>query len=173
MLRLFLLTGIVLFSLDTMHAQTSEELSSQKVVIDSIEMLYGKITEQQLYHDYPDWKIERTYYEVDSELVDKIRETNWDNIQILIFQATWCGDSEREVPRFFKILDEANIRRKVAVTMYALDRQLELENGLANDYNIQRVPTFIFLKDGEELDRIVERPDASMEKDIYAIVNGH
>ena len=46
-------------------------------------------------------------------------------------------------------------------------------NGLEKGYNVLRVPTFIFYKDGKEIGRFVEHTvnDATLEHDILQIVS--
>lgn len=93
--------------------------------------------------------------------------------EITLFMGTWCGDSKREVPRFYKILEACNFPMN-QLTAVALSRQPDMykqspqheEAGL----NIHRVPTFIFYKDGKEVNRIVEKPVESLEEDILNIV---
>lgn len=95
---------------------------------------------------------------------------------ITLFMGTWCGDSKREVPRFYKILEACNFPMDQLTTvalsgqpdMYKQSPQHE-EAGL----NIHRVPTFIFYKNGEEVNRIVEEPVQSLEDDILDIVTGN
>ena len=45
----------------------------------------------------------------------------------------------------------------------------EFEKGL----NITNVPTFIFYKNGKEVNRIVESPRVSLEQDMIDIINGN
>ena len=56
----------------------------------------------------------------------------------------------------------------------ALDRRKEFykksPTGEEQGLNIVKVPTLIFLKDGKEVNRIIERPIESLEEDIGAIV---
>ncbi len=88
---------------------------------------------------------------------------------IKIVMATWCGDSRREVPRFYKILDFLGYPDS-NVTLVCVDRH---KQGLAEEtkgLNIQRVPTFIFYRNGEEKGRIIERPVESLEKDMWKIL---
>jgi len=93
---------------------------------------------------------------------------------ITILMGTWCGDSKREVPRFYKIIEALefpkNQLKVVALSndyaSYKQSPQHE-EKGL----NIHRVPTFIFYKNGREVNRIVEHPVISLEEDILSIVN--
>lgn len=95
---------------------------------------------------------------------------------ILVFMGTWCGDSKREVPRFYKIL-EASDFPMAQLKIVALSKQANMykqspqheEAGL----NIHRVPTFIFYKNGKEINRIVEEPVNSIEEDIASIIKGN
>ncbi len=92
---------------------------------------------------------------------------------ITLFMGTWCGDSKKEVPRLYKVLEACNFPMDqltvVAVSrkpnMYKQSPQHE-EAGL----NIHRVPTVIFYKDSKEVNRIVEHPIETFEEDIQNII---
>lgn len=92
-----------------------------------------------------------------------------DSIETLVFLGTWCPDSKRQVPRFFKDADSAGIPAS-RIRLYALDRTKKSDDGLSQRYGIERIPTFIFLKHGKEVGRIVETPQLSMEEDMLAIM---
>lgn len=53
--------------------------------------------------------------------------------------------------------------------MYGVDLSKQEGGGLARQYDIQRVPTVIFLRGGKELGRIIEVPKDTMEADFLAI----
>ncbi|MFI2743913.1 TlpA family protein disulfide reductase [Zhouia sp. PK063] len=93
------------------------------------------------------------------------------NVKIKIFMGTWCHDSQREVPHLFKILDAEGYNSKnveLVMVSYAKKTPNHLEEG----FNIKRVPTIIFYKDGKEVNRIVEYPTRSLEKDMFLILSG-
>ena len=94
---------------------------------------------------------------------------------ILVFLGTWCGDSRREVPRFMKILQESGFPAE-RVKIVTVDRREEHYkkslNGEEWGLDIRRVPTFIFLREGREANRIVEKPLQSLEADMLAILRG-
>ena len=147
------------------------KLTSKKIIRDGREMLYGKITLEQLFYDYPDWQKEYEAYVPQVEVIKKLKALNPD-VKVLIFLGTWCPDSEREVPHFFKILKQANLTLKLSVEMWAVDRKKNLPNNLAKEYQIEYVPTFIFLKNGHEIGRIVESPEALyLEEDVLNILS--
>ena len=96
-----------------------------------------------------------------------------DDLEIDLFLGTWCEDSQLQVPQFYKILvqfgyDMNNLR------MIALDnhpeRDLQSPGGEHEGKNIEYVPTFIFYRDGEEIGRIVEYPEETLEKDMAKIL---
>ncbi len=94
-----------------------------------------------------------------------------DDVDVLVFFGTWCGDSKREVPRFLKVADQAGIGPE-RITLYGLDRSKKSPDGLSKQHGIERVPTFIFLKKGKEIGRITESPNQSIEADMLFILAG-
>lgn len=113
-------------------------------------------------------------YEVDEAALNGIKIALRD-VEILIFMGTWCSDSQREVPRFLKIMDHlgygTNNTQIVALSNHP-DNYKQSPQHEEKSWNIEYVPTFIFLKDGEELGRIVESPQESLEKDMRKISMG-
>jgi thiol-disulfide isomerase/thioredoxin len=93
----------------------------------------------------------------------------FDGVRILIFLGTWCGDSMREVPRFIKILDLLGVP-ETQMELIAVDKRPDNFKTSPGDehrkWAIRRVPTFILVKGGREIGRIVERPQLSLERDL-------
>jgi thiol-disulfide isomerase/thioredoxin len=87
------------------------------------------------------------------------------------FMGTWCGDSRRETPRFYKILEETNFDENY-FELITVNRSKKTPDNLQEGFNIIRVPTFIFYKEGKEVGRYVEYPRETLEKDILKIVTG-
>jgi hypothetical protein len=103
-------------------------------------------------------------YEPDKTVLEQLKLKK-EGIEILVILGTWCSDSQEQVPKFFKIIDKIRFDKK-AVQMICVDRNKQAgETDLVN-YNVQRVPTFIFYKKGREIGRIVETPYATIEKDM-------
>lgn len=113
-------------------------------------------------------------YQVDLEPIKTV-ETTLKECHILVFIGTWCGDSRRELPRFLKILETIRFPME-QLKIVAVDRRKEFYKkspyGEEWGLNILRVPSFILLKNGKELNRIVESPIESLEKDLAAILGG-
>ena len=101
--------------------------------------------------------------------VQKIDKNLLNQITIKIFMGTWCHDSKREVPRFYKILNTLNYDQ-TNLQIVGLNKD---KKGYFNDYsylNIKNTPTFIFFKNDEEIGRIIERPKGSLELQIQNIL---
>lgn len=92
-----------------------------------------------------------------------------EDLKITIVMGTWCGDSKLQVPHFYKMTDQLGIHEK-DITLICVDGQKKAENGLIDNMDIQRVPTFIFSKGGQEIGRIIESPKNTLEKDSYEIL---
>lgn len=90
--------------------------------------------------------------------------------EIVVFYGAWCSDSHREIPRFLKIIETVN-NQDITVTDYGVDRQKQDELGKFEIYGIEFVPTFIVIRNGMELGRIVERPYRSLAEDLAAIMS--
>lgn len=92
-------------------------------------------------------------------------------VEIKAFMGTWCGDSKREIPKFYKLIDEVGFNEE-QLTLVTVDRSKKQPSNLLSGNNIERVPTFIFYRNGQEIGRFVERPRESLEADILKIVTG-
>jgi thiol-disulfide isomerase/thioredoxin len=112
-------------------------------------------------------------YSVDTSLIASIKN-QMNRKQFLIFMGTWCGDSKREVPRMLKILDYCGVRpEQVKIVMVSNADSLykqsphHEEKGL----NILRVPTLIVYENTTEINRLIEYPVESLEKDLLKIIS--
>lgn len=93
------------------------------------------------------------------------------DIEIKIFMGTWCEDSRQEVPKFYKIMDAMGYSKE-KIELITMNRQKTTPENYENGLDIINTPTFIFYKNGKELNRIVEYPIESLEKDMIKIITG-
>jgi hypothetical protein len=91
---------------------------------------------------------------------------------VRVFFGAWCGDSRREVSRFFAALDAASGKPPFAIEYIAVDRDKKAPNGLTDGAGVKYVPTFVVLREGKELGRIVESAPNGIEKDLGALLRG-
>lgn len=155
-----LITLLFLFLIFSSHAQDHED------------MLLGKISVSDLKATpYADWFIDGyEIYDVKGTKMEDLK-TLLDGVNIKLFMGTWCPDSQREVPHFYKILDALEFPSQNS-ELVAVNRKKKTPDQLEEGLNILRVPTFIFYKDGKELGRIVEYPIISLEADMLKILSG-
>ena len=136
---------------------------------DHLENIFvGVVSEAILEKEYPWYSKEYDSYNVDSVLLNELK-SHIDEVSISIFMATWCPDCHREIPRFYKILNQANIDESRVVNA-AMDIDKRTPDNYEEGMNVTEVPTFIFFKHGEELGRIIEKPKVSLEHDMLEIL---
>lgn len=149
--------------------QTDEEIDKE---VEDLPILTGVQTREIISAaPYDSW-FAPTYatYPVNKDITDEV-QTLFDDITVTIFMGTWCEDSQREVPHFYKILDAMNISKE-KVGLITVDEEKETPEHLEDGFNITNVPTFIFYRKGREINRIVESPVDSLEEDILNILSG-
>lgn len=166
---------LILFLVVTHTCFCNSQTINQKTIDeDGSEKLLGIINKEGLTKTpYNEW-FSKNYddYLVNDKVVKKLKDS-LKQYEITVFLGTWCGDSKREVPRFYNILKTAKFPEN-QLKVVAVDRTEEAykqsptkeEKGL----NIHRVPTLIFYKNGNEVNRIVESPLETLENDILKIV---
>jgi len=132
--------------------------------------LLGHLTQEQV-RAYAPWQpLFAEPYEPDADAITAIKASSG-GVTVLLIVATWCPDSKREVPRFFAIMDAAGISAS-QLTMVGVDRSKKDAEGLAEKWGITRVPTFVFLRNRQEVGRVVERtpPGATLEAEIARLL---
>ncbi|MBY5993212.1 thioredoxin family protein [Ferrimonas balearica] len=107
-------------------------------------------------------------YQADAALVAKLAAIDTPT-ELVVIVGTWCPDCHRETPRLAKILAEAN-NPNLSVKYIGIDRSRTDPEGLAAQYDFQRIPTIMVRRDGEELGRIVESPEVTLEQDLATIL---
>lgn len=95
-----------------------------------------------------------------------------DSIHILAFGGTWCDDTKYILPKFFALAQAAGFSDD-HITMLGVDRNKKTVNHLSEAFNVTLVPTFIVLKNGKEIGRVVEYGKYGMvDKELGEIVAG-
>jgi thiol-disulfide isomerase/thioredoxin len=94
-----------------------------------------------------------------------------DSIHILAFGGTWCDDTKNLFPKFFALTDAAGFSQD-NITLLGVDRSKKTVHHLAEAFKIINVPTFIVLKNGQEVGRVVEYGKYGMfDKELGEIIN--
>lgn len=135
------------------------------------EVLFGQATREVFEQEpFSDWfAAEYGNYQPNDSLMQVLQYMNWNNIQVTVVLGTWCPDSRREVPRFFKLLDLVDFPAE-QLRIIGVDREKTAPGYEQTPLGIELVPTFIVQEKEEELGRIIETPQQSLEADWAAIL---
>jgi thiol-disulfide isomerase/thioredoxin len=109
-------------------------------------------------------------YSVDIKTLENIKPEVLFSLEIKVVMGTWCEDSQREVPRLYKILDKLDFNTENLI-MIGVNRLKLADETEVNELNITLVPTIIFYIDDEEIGRIIESPEESLEKDMFKLLS--
>ena len=131
---------------------------------------FGEFSRDQLENStHNNWFLENyNAHSLNKALVSQIHSL-FDDIEVTIYMGTWCEDSQREVPGFFKIIDALEANDQVQ-PIVGLNEDKVSHDGSAEQAGVTNVPTFVISKDGQEINRIVEFPIISLEQDILDIL---
>jgi len=154
--------------------QDSLKTEFNKVVLDTNidkAILIGYCTENGL-KDSPIFSnyYDKEYYKYEPKLdfLETLSES-LNQVQITVIFGSWCPDSQREVPRLMRILDEMNYPLD-SLTIIAVNRLKKVPDIDISHYMIEFVPTIVFYKNGFEIGRIVEAPLETLEDDIASVL---
>ncbi len=130
------------------------------------------MTRQQLTADATfGWQKSAVDYTPNASAVTALQAAK-DSIYILAFGGTWCGDTKFILPKFFRLADAAGLPAD-HITLVGVDHDKKTIQNLSQIFNIVNVPTFIVLKNGQELGRVVEYGKHGMwDKEIGQIAAG-
>lgn len=172
---LFLVLSLLWSCQSNTDLATTAPIYNQEILSEEGELiLVGQINHEA-------WQMESYKYWFDHEYqaydLDEATLSNLNfsekGLSVKVFLGTWCSDSQREVPRLYKILDYLAFD-KAQLDVVGLDnhpdRYKQSPLGEEKVWNIEYVPTIIILKEGVEIGRIVESPVVSLEKDLLEIL---
>lgn len=90
--------------------------------------------------------------------------------EIIVFGGTWCHDTQNLLPVFYSLVEKSGYPES-KITLVGVDRSKKTINNLHTKYDIKNVPTFIVMKDGKEVGRVVEYGKyGAIDKELGEIV---
>ena len=130
--------------------------------------LVGPLTQEDILENFPEWRDVISSYAPQEEAIGKLKSLNF-AVEIEIVLGTWCPDSKKHVSAYFKIIELAE--NPLIISSYiGIPKEKEEREPYIQGKNIQRVPTFIVSLDDEEIGRIIEHPEKSVEEDLVEII---
>jgi thiol-disulfide isomerase/thioredoxin len=98
-------------------------------------------------------------------------QKNASKFQMVVFGGTWCDDTQNLLPIFYRLVDKSGYPDS-SITLIGVDRAKTTLYNLHNVFHIVDVPTFIVMKDGKEVGRVVEYgKEGQIDKELGEIVN--
>ena len=160
--------AIVLFSAAIVFAQSAEishDAGGNKVI-------KGFMTKQELAADSSfKWFAENQKGYTPEQGALQAFKANKDSINIVAFGGTWCGDTKYILPKFFALTDAAGFSQD-RVTLLGVDHSKKTIQHLAEAFGVTNVPTFIVMKNGQEIGRVVEYGKYGMfDKELGEIIS--
>ncbi|MBV7316849.1 thioredoxin family protein [Shewanella sp. NIFS-20-20] len=115
----------------------------------------------------PDFGHEQAY-QADQQAINALKAIDTPT-DIVVIIGTWCPDCHRETPRFIELIAAVN-NPNIHVRYIGVDRQKQDPQGLSSHYEFSRIPTFIVHQGNQEIGRIIERPQQTLEHDLVSIL---
>jgi thiol-disulfide isomerase/thioredoxin len=110
------------------------------------------------------------YYNPDTATLNAFERAKG-KYQFVIFGGTWCEDTQFILPKFFKLQEKSGLSDD-AITLFGVNRAKTSLGNITRAFNITLVPTIIVMKDGKEIDRVVEYgKTGKWDKELSAILN--
>ena len=136
--------------------------------------LVGPVTREQVEAAVPDWVKVETESQPSREAVQALAAVE-PGAEVTVFLGTWCGDSQRELSRLWRALDEIDEAGRPApftLRYIGVDhlKQQPADSIAASD--IHYLPTFVVSRGGREVGRIVEESPHGVELDLLALLTG-
>jgi len=133
--------------------------------------LVGHVTRAEV-EALPKWAVAKDSTETNPELeAAKALSSVPAGASVRVILGTWCGDSRREVTRFWKALDVAGAV-PFSIEYVAVDRAKKTSDGSIDGVELRYVPTFIVLRNGKESGRVIESSPNGIERDLGALLRG-
>jgi thiol-disulfide isomerase/thioredoxin len=145
--------------------------TTKPAVKDETPVLIGTVARDHLEAALPDWVRAQIEAHFDREAAAALAMVE-PGAEVTVFLGTWCGDSRREVPRFWRVLDETGGLVPFTIRYIGVSRDKKEPAELVTAHDIRYVPTFIVTRDGREVGRIVESPPHDVESDLLDLLSG-
>ncbi|WP_153797737.1 thioredoxin family protein [Foetidibacter luteolus] len=169
-LKRFFATAISLLFLSKTYAQNS---TFEIIKDDETKVLKGILKRSDIEADTAFRWFKQNYdiTPASAVAVDAFKK-NASKFQVVVFGGTWCHDTQYLLPLFYRLADSGGLPDS-AISLIGVDREKTASGHLEKAFNVLNVPTFIVMKDGKEIGRVVEYgKEGEIDKELGAIVAG-
>ena len=120
--------------------------------------LIGDLSKDELF--LKDNQFYKNYLSAQPYYFDSILDL--DGISVEILFGTWCHDSQREVPKLLRMLEDINLKSEM-ISLIGLDYNKNEPLNRGKILNVKKTPTIILYKDKIVIGRIEETPKIMLE----------
>lgn len=166
------LAGTLLASCSTAQKTASSKPNYISVPDKETKVLKGYISRSVLEGDTSfTWFTKNLKFGSANESAVQAFKNNADKFKMIVFGGTWCHDTQNLLPDLYRLVDKSGYPES-NITLVAVDRDKTGPDDIQKTYNITNVPTFIVLKDGKEVGRVVEYgKEGKIDKELGEIVS--
>ena len=125
----------------------------------------GPISADELIDGYNKFAEQKASFEPDESDLRLIKQLQ--GFDLIVFFGLWCHDSEREVPRLLKLIEQSEVQLN-SLQLIALNQKKELTEEHQNSFKVDYTPTFFVMQEGQVLATMVEKPEQSIAKDLLS-----
>lgn len=127
-----------------------------------------ELTKEKILAAGKEWQDMYDAFQPNADMVAAMKAKFGGDLKVDVYLGLWCPDSRNNVPLFLKLLDR--LGTSVPVRYFGVPRKAGNLKYYVEEFNVERVPSFIFYRDGKEIGRIIENPKTGMVEDTLDIV---
>jgi cyclophilin family peptidyl-prolyl cis-trans isomerase/HEAT repeat protein len=131
---------------------------------------FGVVERLMVEAEHPEFRVSGREVEPDPAVCERLTQVP-PGARVDVYFGTWCGDSRREVTRFWNALDHMP-RVPFELHYVAVDRSKQEPAELLLGVGLRYVPTFVVSRQGREVGRVVESAPEGIEKALLDLLNG-
>jgi thiol-disulfide isomerase/thioredoxin len=135
------------------------------------ETMIGELTRSEIEQRLPDWVGATVDASPDVEAAIALAGIS-PGATVTVFFGSWCEDSRREMTRLWKALDLVAGDVSFEIEYVGIDREMLQPEKRLSGRQILFVPTFVVEREGVEVGRIIEQPQAGIETDLLFLLDG-
>jgi predicted small lipoprotein YifL len=128
-----------------------------------------ELTKEKILAAGQEWQDKYDKFQPPADMVEAMKAKFGGDMRIDVYLGLWCPDSRNNVPPFLKLLDR--LGTSVPVRYFGVPRKASRDvKYYVEEFNVEKVPSFVFYRDGKEIGRIIENPKTGLVEDIFDIV---
>ena len=130
--------------------------------------LLGVVSREAVATGLPSFEEYYQQYQSSPAEIDAVKALAGKTLVVLF--GAWCHDSQRELPRLLRTLDDAGVHL-ADVQLLAVDRNKQEPSGRYRQLQLRFTPTVILFDGEQELGRVIEIPRHNWGSDLAALLN--